>query len=141
MHYLFIWFLPFHSKDFYMIINIIDVILPIVTGGFLYRMLAQSGGFDNGQTIETVIAVQLIIAIVALILFFTERGYRHVIHKIYMFYRLFLTIFVFIFVLYSLFIAVTKNRLNTEYVLTWVGVFTFNGLNLYWSLELLKIIN
>ena len=139
MHNLFIWCLPLHSKDFYLIINILDIVLCACNSTFLRQWLWASSGNVSRDTMTTVMVIFMIIAIVALVLYFTERGYRHVIHKIYMFFRLFVTIFVFIMLIIN-FVSSIGN-IQPEHVIPWVLYGFLNFLNLYWSLELMKIIN
>ena len=142
MHYLFIWFIPLHTKDFYLIVNLIDVILMAFFNGYLNRFFYYRTQWTRDMH-QTLLVIFLIMAIVALVVFFTQNTYRHVVHKIYMLVRLFVTLMSFIMVFYALFdiLMSSDSRDKVEHVMSWLGYGCFNLLNLYWSLELVRIIN
>ena len=142
MHYFLIWFIPLASKDFYLIVNILDIVMTLCFEGFITGFIYGRSGAWNYNTHRTLNLIFLILAIIALIFYFTERTYRHTIHKIYMLFRLFVTVVSFIFLILVLIDIIRGGAPSkTDQLISLIGYGCFNILNLYWSLELLKICN
>lgn len=141
MHNFLIWYIPLAAKDFYLIVNIMDIVLSVFFPWLFYKFFYYSSSWsrDTHATINVIFAV---VAIIGLIFYFTERTYRHLVHKIYMIVRLFVTVVAFVMiVLFLLDLLLGKVHNSAEYVLPAIGWGCFYILNLYWSLELLKIVN
>lgn len=141
MYYFLIWFVPLEAKDFYLIVNVLDVVMCLFSEGWLLNFMYGGLVPWNYNTHRTVNFILAASAIIALIVYFTQNTYRHVIHKIYMLVRLFVTGIVFIFLVLILIDIMGNGRASTDRVIGLIGVGCFNFLNLYWSIQLLKICN
>ena len=141
MSYLLIWFLPLSSKNFFLIVNIIDVVLTLSMGVVISRTLAYMSG-TYMQSFDILMFVFLILSILSLVVFISKSTYAHTLNRIYVFYRLFLTLIVFIFLVIRLYwIAAYSGEHKFDLLVWFLSYFIFNGLNLYWSLEMLKMVN
>ena len=141
---------PLHTKDFYLTVNVIDIIVSILFSGLFAVKVGVRIDFEYTHIDWLLDLFLLIIAAFALVFYFSKRSYRTDIHKIYMITRLFLTIFKFIMVLLQLinFIEYTELRRYKkepgQYVfllLAWIFICCYQLLSANWSFYLMKMIN
>ena len=142
MHYLFIWYIPLNSKDFYMTVNLLDVISIIFFNSYFMKFISYPSKLSHNVH-QNILWLFILMSIVALVVFFTKNTYRHITHKIYMLLRFFVTFVSLIMVFWAItdIIGENNSKRKAESVISWLVYGCFNLLNLFWSLELLKIIN
>lgn len=141
---------PLHSKDFYLTVNVIDIIMTILFSGLFAVKVGINLKFEYTHIDWLLDLFLFIFAVLALVYYFNKRSYRTDVHKIYMISRLFLTIFKLIMVALSLFSFIINTELKKYqkrpdiYVvslLAWSAICAYQMLSTYWSFHLMKIIN
>ena len=138
---LLIWFAPLRHKDFYLVINIFDIIFLSLFVSVIYRFFYYHTDWTR-DTQQIITSVFLVSAILSLIIYFVKNTYTSAVHRIYVNLRLLFTLITFLLVVWQLvdILLHDTSRSRPERVLAWDGYGSFNFLNLYWSLELVKII-
>ena len=148
MYNLLFCFLPLHRKDTYLTINVMDIIFGLVFSGLFAANNILPITVQTNRTIDLVLDIALLImAIIALFLYFNKRHYHTTTHKAYMIVRLFATILKFISYISVMLVVLTENTNHhnkndhAKYIIYLIlyGILCF--LNLYWSYLLMKIIN
>ena len=141
MYNLFLCFLPLHQKDFYLTVNLADIILAVLSffGSIAFQVI-----FLNYRSIIQILQVALFVtALVALIMFLSNGYYRSGWHKAYVIVRIFLTVLMLI--LYSLtLLSVLTNNNNyadkTRDIILISVMWLFSLISASWSYYLMKII-
>ena len=141
MHNFLIWYIPLQSKDFYLIVSIIDIIMTLVFERAMTEMIYVTSNHFRRDTHRSLNLALGITALIGIIVYFTQHTCRHLVHKIYMLLRLFITVVVFIFLILLLIDIIQYSKTPLETTISIIGYACFNILNLYWSLELVKICN
>ena len=136
-----------HRKDFYLTMNIIDIILGVLFSGLFAINHQIHLDVYYGSLIELLDLILFIIAIIAIFQYFSRRHYHTDVHKIYMIIRLFTTIFKFLIICMSflnLLQTMSHHRDKTRYtnqLVFLISLTLFNFLSLYWSYEFMRMIN
>ncbi len=141
---------PLHTKDFYLTVNVIDILMAIMFSGLFAVKIGVQIRFEYTHIDWLLDLFLLIFASIALVYYFSKRSYRTDMHKVYMITRLFLTIFKLIMVAMTLFSFIMNTDLKKykkkpeTYVvslLAWSAICAYQMLSTYWSFHLMKIIN
>ncbi len=143
--------IPLHSKDFYLTINIIDLIISIFFSGIFMATNIVSFRVEYTRFDVLFDLLLFVFALLALINFFQKRYYRSDMHKIYMFTRLFLTLTRLILISMAIFTwfanfdrnnrdSRTRSK-NNSYLIYMMIHGSYQLLSSYWSFQLMKIIN
>ena len=147
MYNLLFFGVPLSSKDFYLTINIIDIIISVFLPSlFQSGLVGPYTSNQSHQSITNILSILLLVfSICALVFYFTKHSYRTGIHKAYMITRIFLTIFQLVMVGMAL---INELRWHSQYgnfhsdripILVFLTV--FHALSTFWSFQLMKIIN
>lgn len=144
---LLVYFLPMHSKDFYLTLNIIDIIMGIIfTGIFESSLIIRVHSYYDSW-VWILDLILLVTAIFALCKYFMKRYYRTSAHFAYMITRIFSSVLKFLFtvmILYACIVRMADNKHRSKYTpsLVYFSFMTcYSTLSLYWSYHLMRIVN
>lgn len=143
---LFVSFVQMSSTNFYLTLNVIDILVSGANIGMLeIKPFVVINSASSAMLFYLNIAL-FVSAIIALVMYITKKYLRTKAHMAYMVVRLFVSIISFLVVSMAL-VAVVKNMANTHndaastLLVYLVLMFLYDLLSLYWSYQLMKIVN
>lgn len=143
---LLVYCLPMSSKNLYLILNILDIVICMMIMGFIQINFISALNKIGSSMIIFLYFTLFISSSVALFVYVTRGSYKTRAHMVYMIVRLFISIISFLIMTMALFGAIkvlsagTNNNLAPT--LTWLSIMIlYDTLSLFWSYQLMKIVN
>lgn len=144
---LLVYFIRMNSKDFYLTINIIDILMCAISTGLFQANTIITIKHIYSSWMWLLDLILLVAAICALVSYFSKRYHRTSTHFAYMIIRIFTSIFQFISFTSLLIVILksisnnTKRHPNAVIFAYILFMEVYSLLSLYWSYHLMKIIN